>query len=209
MDEKILLRVWPEFGSSGIWMPPIAREPPAGKNVSYESLQLSDDLADAFMQWQECYNDRPLPDDGTFDWESFHKEGLVLSKKLKMHMLDKADVEYTLDNKFQKIYAFKVMADYSASIWIDNETAYDLWMIEEEFGNFLFIDRKLFQKKFYEWEALFSDCAKINGGWEEFNLQGEELVNELQNSLPQNCVVWYKKTFEETYPPFKAVPTTI
>ena len=199
MDEKILLRVWPEFESTGIWMPPNPSENNMGQMMTYESLELPNELADAFMQWQEHYNDRPLPDDGTFDWEALHKEGLVLSKKLKMHMLDKADVEYTLDNKFQKIYAFKVMADYDASIWIDNEAAYDLWMIEKEFGNFQFIERKLFQKKFYEWEGLFSDCAKINSGWEEFNRQGEELVKELQNSLSQNCVVWYKKTFEETY----------
>lgn len=198
MDEKILLRVWPEFGSSGIWMPPEAGGQLVGPNVSYESLELPIDLINDFTAWQDIYSNQNIPDDDTIDWDTFDATGLELAKRLKVYLFNKADVEYEWEG-IHKIYAFKVMADYTASIWIDNETAYDLWMIEEEFGNFQFIDRKAFQKKFYEWEGLFSDCAKINGGWDAFNQQGEALVKELQNSLPQNCVVWYKKTFEETY----------
>ena len=198
MDKKILLRVWPEFGSTGIWMPPEAGAQLVGPNVSYESLDLPIDLINDFIVWQDIYSNQKVPEDDTIDWDAFGVTGLELAKRLKIHLFYKADVEYEWEG-IQKIYAFKVMADYDASIWIDNEEAYDLWMIEKEFGNFQFIQRKLFQKKFYEWEGQFSDCAKINGGWDKFNQQGKELVKELQNSLPQNCVVWYKKTFEETY----------
>ena len=200
MDKKILLRVWPEFGSTGIWMPPIACEPPAGTNVSYKSLELPNDLVDAFTQWQERYNDRPLPDDGTFDWESFNKEGLVLSKKLKMHMLDKADVEYTLDNKFQKIYAFKVMADYMASLWSDDSSCCALEDIEEKLQGYSIPERDALQKRFDGWEKSFDNVALHNEGWIPFNQEGEDLVKELQSRLPWYCVVFYEKAYEEEYP---------
>lgn len=49
MDKKILLRVWPEYRSSGIWMPPEAGRQLVGSTVSY-SIELPYDLADAFTQ---------------------------------------------------------------------------------------------------------------------------------------------------------------
>lgn len=199
MDEKILLRVWPEFESTGIWIPPIAGEPPAGVNISYESLDLPDDLAEAFTQWQERYSDRPLPDDGTFDWEAFGEEGLSLAKQLKIHLFYKADVEYEFDG-FHKIYGFMVMADYLASLECDDTSVCGLEDIEVILEKFSIPGRDALQKRFDAWERKFDDVALHNKGWEAFNQEGEALVKELQNRLPSYCVVFYKKAYEEEYP---------
>lgn len=200
MDEKILLRVWPEFESTGIWMPPIAGEPPAGKNVSYASLNLPDDLVDAFTQWQECYNDRPLPDDGTFDWEAFGKEGLKLAKWLKQELFYRADVEYSIRDQFQKIHAFMVMADYHASLERDDTSVCALEYIEEELQGYSIVNRDVLQKRFDAWERDFDEIALNNKGWEAFNQEGQALVKELQSRLPSYCVIFYKKAYEEEYP---------
>jgi len=199
MDEKILLRVWSEFESTGIWIPPIAGEPPAGVNISYESLDLPDDLVEAFTQWQERYSNRRLPDDGMFDWEAFGEEGLNLAKRLKIHLFYKADVEYEFDG-FHKIYGYQVMADYMASLWSDEPSSCALEDIEDDLQGYSISDRDALQQRFYAWERKFDDVALHNEGWESFNQEGEALVEELQNRLPLYCVVFYNKAYEEEHP---------
>lgn len=209
MDKKILLRVWPEFGSSGIWMPPNLSENNMGYMINYESLELSNKLVDAFTQWQERYNDRPLPDDGTFDWESFNKEGLELAKELKNYKLYDFSVQYWMNGSWQKIYGYDVMADYSASLWDDEGVSSGLSDIEYDLNGYAILNRNELQEAFDQWERDFYKSLDNTLDWEAFNAEGHRLVDELQSRLPEYCTVRYMHAFEETYPPFKAVPTTI
>ncbi|MDD3598454.1 hypothetical protein, partial [Sulfuricurvum sp.] len=155
MDKKILLRVWPEFGSTGIWMPPNPSENNMGQMVTYESLELPSELAEAFMQWQERYNDRPLPDDGTFDWGSFNQEGLELAKELKNYNLYVFSVQYWMNESWQTIYGYDVMADYSASLWNDEGESITVDSIEEDLRGYVISNNGELQKSFDEWEDDF------------------------------------------------------
>ena len=203
MDDKILLRVWADDGSTGIWMPPVAGENAVGQNLSYESLELSDDLVQSFIQWQEHYNNRPLPDDGSFDWEAFEKEGLTLAKKLKLYRPYSASIEYASGEKIQKIYGWMVMADYLASLWDDEGACIDLENIEEDLNGYVIHDRELLQKEFDSWEEWFYKSVHEPMDWDAFNAQGRYLGDELQSRLPEYCCVGYCHPFEETHPPFK------
>lgn len=202
MDKKILLRVWPEFGSTGIWMPPNPSENNMGQTVTYESLELPSELADAFMQWQERYNDRPLPDDGTFDWESFNKEGLELAKELKNYNLYVFSVQYWMNESWQTIYGYDVMADYSASLWNDEGESITVDSIEEDLRGYVISNNGELQKSFDEWEDDFYKSLNNTLDWKAFNAEGYRLTNELQSRLPEYCTVRYMHAYEETYPPF-------
>lgn len=202
MDEKILLRVWPEFGSTGIWMPPNPSENNMGQMVTYESLEFPSELAEAFMQWQERYNDRPLPDDGTFDWGSFNKEGLELAKELKNYKLYVFSVQYWMNESWQTIYGYDVMADYSASLWNDEGASITVDSIEEDLRGYVISDNSELQKSFDEWEDDFYKSLNNTLDWEAFNAEGYRLTNELQSRLPEYCTVRYVHAFEETNPPF-------
>ena len=209
MDEKILLRVWPEFESTGIWMPPNPSENNMGQMMTYESLELPNELADAFMQWQERYSDRPLPDDGTFDWEAFDKEGLELAKELKNYKLYDFSVQYWMNGSWQKIYGYDVMADYSASLWDDKGVSSELSDIEYDLNGYTILNRDELQEAFDQWERDFDKSLDNTLDWEVFNAEGNRLVDELQSRLPEYCTVRYMHAFEETHPPFKAAPTAI
>lgn len=206
MDEKILLRVWTEFGSTGIWMPPNPSDNIMGPMITYESLELPHDLADSFTQWQECYNDRPLPDDGTFDWEWFNKEGLQLAKELKNYKLYDFSVQYWMHGAWQKIYGYDVMADYSASLWDDEGVSSGLSDIEYDLNGYAILNRNELQEAFDQWERDFYKSLDNTLDWEAFNAEGYRLVNELQSRLPEYCTVRYMHPFEEIHPPFKATP---
>lgn len=199
MDEKILLRVWPEFGSTGIWMPPKAGGQLVGPNVSYESLELPIDLINDFIAWQDIYSNQKFPDDDTIDWEAFGATGLELAKRLKIHLFYKADVEYEWEG-IQKIYAFKVVADYHASLECDDTSVCALEDIEEELEGYAIPDRDALQKRFDAWEKIFDYVALHNEDWGAFNQEGETLVKELQEHLPGYCVVFYEKAYEEDHP---------
>lgn len=203
MDKKILLRVWADDNSTGIWMPPIAGGDAVGQNLSYESLELPDDLVQSFMQWQEHYNNRPMPDDGSFNLEAFKKEGLTLAKKLKDYQVYYADVEYASGEEIQKIYGFMVMADYNASLWDDEGTSICLESIEDDLNGYVIRDRELLQKEFDSWEEWFFKSVHEPMDWDAVNAQGRYLANELQSRLPEYCCVGYDHPFEETHPPFK------
>lgn len=202
MDKKILLRVWPEFGSTGIWMPPNPSENNMGQMVTYESLELPSELAEAFMQWQERYNDRPLPDDGTFDWGSFNQEGLELAKELKNYNLYVFSVQYWMNESWQTIYGYDVMADYSASLWNDEGESITVDSIEEDLRGYVISNNGELQKSFDEWEDDFYKSLNNTLDWKAFNAEGYRLTNELQSRLPEYCTVRYMHAYEETYPPF-------
>lgn len=202
MDKKILLRVWPEFESTGIWMPPNPSENNMGQMVTYESLELPSELAEAFMQWQERYNDRPLPDDGIFDWGSFNKEGLELAKELKNYNLYVFSVQYWMNESWQTIYGYDVMADYSASLWNDEGESITVDSIEEDLRGYVISNNGELQKSFDEWEDDFYKSLNNTLDWEAFNAEGYRLTNELQSRLPEYCTVRYMHAYEETYPPF-------
>lgn len=202
MDKKILLRVWPEFGSTGIWMPPNPSENNMGQMVTYESLELPSELAEAFIQWQERYNDRPLPDDGTFDWGSFNQEGLELAKALKNYNLYVFSVQYWMNESWQTIYGYDVMADYSASLWNDEGESITVDSIEEDLRGYVISNNGELQKSFDEWEDDFYKSLNNTLDWKAFNAEGYRLTNELQSRLPEYCTVRYMHAYEETYPPF-------
>jgi hypothetical protein len=135
MDDKILLRAWPEYGSTGIWMPPKAGEQLVGPNVSYEVLNLPLDLINDFTEWQDIYTAQNLPYDDTIDWEVFDAKGLDLVKRLKGHLFYKADIEYEFHG-IQKIYGFMVTADYLASLECDDTSVCALEDIEVKLEGF-------------------------------------------------------------------------
>jgi hypothetical protein len=207
MDEKILLSVWPEYGSTGIWMPPKAGAQLVGPNVSYESLNLPPDLINDFTEWQDIFTKQVLPDDDSIDWEAFDAKGLELAKRLKINLFYKADIEYEF-NGIQKIYGFMVMADYSASLWDDEGASSILDDIEDDLNGYIIDDKETLQEEFDRWETEFNKSLNNTLDWEVFNKEGRRLSSELQSRLPQFCVVGYCHAFEETYPPFKAAPTT-
>ncbi len=82
---KLYLRVWPEWGSSGIWELARPLQPEAGKMVDYESLELPAGLRQDFEAWIEWFWDA-VPGSDTadaFDCRAFCVEGLQLAHRLK------------------------------------------------------------------------------------------------------------------------------
>lgn len=53
------LRVWPEWCSSGIWVPPYPGSRAAGGMLDYKYLPLPDDLVTRFQSWQADYDNSP------------------------------------------------------------------------------------------------------------------------------------------------------
>lgn len=199
MDEKILLRVWPEYGSTGIWMPTEAGGQLAGPNVSYESLNLPDDLKNDFIEWQDIFTNQRLPEDDTIDWDAFGAKGLELAKCLKIHLFYKAHIEYEWEG-IQKIYGYMVMGEMSASVWDDEDTSCALEDIEDEMKGFKIEDCDSLQKRFDLWENEFEKCYSDDIDWDSFNKEGRALVEELQKRLPEYCTVFYNHAYEESHP---------
>ena len=95
-ETRLRLQIWPEYCSSGIW------DMDGGDgfaNVSYEYLNLPQDLADEFKDWQDTFDKYGLrwceknltKLDKEFE-NLFYARGLELAKKLKMFFKHKAYV---------------------------------------------------------------------------------------------------------------------
>ena len=82
-EPKIFLRVWPEYGSSGIWVIDEPMQQKAGKNISYEALNLPQDLANDFAIWQDKFDEHGIEWNTEHEENSFYQDGLELAKKLK------------------------------------------------------------------------------------------------------------------------------
>ena len=91
---KAFVRVWAEWGSSGIWAPPYPGSRVAGGMLDYESLELPPDLVSRFTKWQDQYWEaEPLGAPGTFDYTAYYAVGTELAKELKKHLGESVYVE--------------------------------------------------------------------------------------------------------------------
>ena len=90
------LRVWPDWGSSGIWYPQAGSEPGQGpvSMASHEALGLPDWLAERFARWIEWYDDYLPERPDAFPWEKFKDEGRMLAFELARFVGDEYQVEY-------------------------------------------------------------------------------------------------------------------
>ena len=77
------LRVWPEWGSSGIWAPPYPGSRASGGMVDYQFLPLSAELVQRFEAWQAEYDDSPPGGPNEPEWDRFFQTAERLSRDLK------------------------------------------------------------------------------------------------------------------------------
>jgi hypothetical protein len=77
------LRVWPEWGSSGIWAVPYPGSRAAGGMVEYQHLPLSPELVERFKAWQEEFDDHEPWAPEKFDWEGHARIADGLARDLK------------------------------------------------------------------------------------------------------------------------------
>ena len=82
-----LLRVWPEYASSGIWAPPDPLGLHVGQMVDYEDLELPKNLVARFSDWQRRYDfevDPHSPDEELTPewWSVFVGEQISLARAL-------------------------------------------------------------------------------------------------------------------------------
>ena len=78
-----ILRVWPEWGSSGIWAPPYPGSLRAGGMVDYEDLPLPPHLVERFTSWQAIYDESPPGGRIELDWDRFQEVADELTRELK------------------------------------------------------------------------------------------------------------------------------
>jgi len=94
-EYKALLRVWVDYGSSGIWEIKEPKQRIAGKNWSYDDALLPSWLRERFDYWtswfdvQEPWNGSPEP-----DGKLFHSYGFSLATDLKRVLGDDYYIEY-------------------------------------------------------------------------------------------------------------------
>lgn len=90
------LRVWPDWGSSGIWYPQAGSEPGQGpvSMASHAALGLPDWLAQRFNRWIEWYDDYLPERPDAFPWEEFKDEGRMLAFELARFVGGAYQVEY-------------------------------------------------------------------------------------------------------------------
>ena len=88
------LRVWPDWGSSGIWYPQAGSEPGQGpvSMASHEALGLPDWLVERFARWIEWYDDYLPEQPDAFPWDEFKAEGQALAFELARFVGDEYQV---------------------------------------------------------------------------------------------------------------------
>lgn len=77
------LRVWPEWGSSGIWSVPYPGSRTAGGMVDYKHLPLTAELVGRFEVWQAEYDSHEPWAPEKFDWEQHAQIADGLARDLK------------------------------------------------------------------------------------------------------------------------------
>lgn len=78
------VRVWPEWGSSGIWAPPYPGSRAAGGMIDYPYLDLPSDLVARFKEWQAEYDDHEPWAPEKFDWHRHAQTADELARDLKL-----------------------------------------------------------------------------------------------------------------------------
>ena len=96
MSNWKLLRVWPEWGSSGIWVLDTPFQATAGGMADHDILNLPQELAARFDRWIEWLWDAmpDMPTAAAFDWTAFEAEGRQLAVELKKFLGPEVRVEY-------------------------------------------------------------------------------------------------------------------
>lgn len=77
------LRVWPEWCSSGIWVPPYPGSRAAGYMIDYQYLPLPAKLVERFQAWQDEFDDHEPGAPEKFDWERHARIADGLARDLK------------------------------------------------------------------------------------------------------------------------------
>ncbi|MEO8609198.1 MAG: hypothetical protein ABI690_15010 [Chloroflexota bacterium] len=92
-QKELRLRVMAEYMSSGIW---VIGERGAFRHgmIEHASLKLPTNLAQAFNDWIEWYEDNLSTDEVIFDIEKFNAEGLRLATELKKFLGSDVYVEF-------------------------------------------------------------------------------------------------------------------
>jgi hypothetical protein len=88
------LRVWPEWGSSGIWAPPYPGSRRAGGMVDYQYLPLPADLMERFKAWQAEFDDHEPWAPEEFDWDQHARVADGLARDLKQCVGPRIYVEH-------------------------------------------------------------------------------------------------------------------
>lgn len=189
-ESKIFLRVWPEYGSSGIWVIDEPMQQKAGKNISYEALNLPQDLANDFAIWQNKFDEHGIEWNNEKDEDNFYKNGLELAKRLKEFLKYKAYVEYEGHIKTEIKYYY-VMAEYTnVALWDDEDSAVDVALICEELSINLENQKEL-ENEFYNWSDLYNKQLDKSLDYEQFNKTGFFLAKKLESYLPEFCKIGY------------------
>jgi len=80
---EMFVRVWPEWGSSGIWAPPYPGSRAAGGMIGYDYFKLPQELVERFKLWQAEYDEHEPWAPEKFDWASHWRTGDALARSLK------------------------------------------------------------------------------------------------------------------------------
>ena len=91
---EYFLRVWPEWGSSGIWAPPYPGSRAAGGTVDYPYLPLATELVERFKAWQADYDNHEPWAPEKFDWHRHAEIGGGLARDLKISVGASVYVEH-------------------------------------------------------------------------------------------------------------------
>lgn len=189
-EPKIFLRIWAEYGSSGIWIIEEPLQQKAGKNISYEALNLPQDLANDFAIWQNKFDEHGIEWNNEKDEDNFYKNGLELAKRLKEFLKYKAYVEYEGHIKTEIKYYY-VMAEYTnVALWDDEDSAVDVALICEELSINLENQKEL-ENEFYNWSDLYNKQLDKSFDYEQFNKTGFFLAKKLESYLPEFCKIGY------------------
>ena len=91
---KLFVRVWPDWGSSGIWVVPYPGSRYAGKNLGLAAhLGISAELQEGFKRWQDSYDSHEPGAPEKFDWLTFDAEEERLTQALKREVGEDVYVE--------------------------------------------------------------------------------------------------------------------
>ena len=96
------IRVWPEFGSSGLW-------DNKGRMISYDLIFLPFQLVRCLSAWQRDYDDTfnpPEPNDETW-WDNHEREKNEIAKALQAKLGSNTQVKVYLDDQEQWIGEFQ------------------------------------------------------------------------------------------------------
>ncbi len=93
-----LYRVWPEWSSSGVWLPPNIGTMAVGPNLIIEDFPISSQLKERLARWQGIFDDQipekmwPFPGPHA----AFSAEGLNIAVELSRELGSEVAVEYEL-----------------------------------------------------------------------------------------------------------------